>query len=84
MLKIRSAADASVYIAGENHRPSGRTKFPDRKHGMPRDPHDVPAMLDQTLIDRIVRTARAISPALDIEGGARLLREDVSRFADSP
>jgi hypothetical protein len=84
LFRLIADPDGKVYIAGENHLSNTSHKFPDRKYGLPPDPRDVPYQIDRALIDRITRTAKVISPALDVDNGARVVRAEVCSLTHRP
>lgn len=67
-----------VYIAGENSTPTSpanhENTLPNR---LPPNVDDVKAMLDPALIIRLKKAAAAVSPALRVENGAVIEREQV-------
>jgi hypothetical protein len=72
-------ADGNVYAAGENAIPKtiGDRAADARLNRLPPTAARCRAHVDDELVARMVRSAKAVSPALDIEKGAELVEADV-------
>lgn len=69
-----------VYVAGENSTPTSPSPHPDTlPNRLPPNVDDVKAMLDPALVVRLKKAAAAVSPALRVENGAVIEREQVRR-----
>lgn len=73
-------ADGLIYAAGENAIPKsiGDRACDARLNRLPPTAARCTAHVDDELVARMVRTAKAVSPVLDIEKGAELVEADVS------
>lgn len=73
-------ADGNIYAAGENAIPKsiGDRACDARLNRLPPTAARCRAHVDDELIARMVRSAKAVSPALDIDKGAELVEADVS------
>lgn len=73
-------SDGNVYGAGENAIPAsiGDASIDSRKHRLPPTGAQCGALVDDELVQRMLRSAKAVSGALDVEKGAKLVKADVS------
>lgn len=72
-------ADGKVFAAGENAIPHSLVSEPyaDRKYRLPLSAAEVPNIRDQALVARLLRATKAISPVLDVDLGAKIIRTEV-------
>lgn len=70
-----------VYVAGENSIPTAPSYLQERlPNRLPENVDQVKQLVDPALVQRLVAAAAAVSPALRVENGAVIEKEQVSRF----
>lgn len=80
-----SRPDATVYIAGENSIPhSSLDRSTTLSNHLPADPSQVIDLVDQSLVDRLLRSAVLTSPLLNIKRGAELVKAQLCYRPSSP
>lgn len=69
-----------MYGAGENAVPAsiGDAEIDARAHRLPPTGAQLGSLVDDELVARMVRSAKAVSPVLDVDNGAKLVKADVS------
>jgi hypothetical protein len=72
--------DGTVYAAGENAIPApvGDVAIDSRVNRLPPTSRYVYRLIDNDLVGRMLRSSAAVSPALDVNRGAKLVKADVS------